>query len=425
MSRIVYFIFFLFFNFALTSQMSMPDSYEGYEGYFNFAHPAHMELNFNGNECKGSYTLKSSQSNFMLSGYLKDGKWLLEEQDENGNTSAFLIAETDGKEVWGEWKNLKQDLFIPFRFSKTNIPSKTAWLKKLSGTLFNQNVEIFVQKYLNDDLSGYLLLSDSKTSLAFEGLCLKGNDQSLILYSTDVNNPYFTSIEIKTQQESTYDVKLLDTKGSVKFTTFKKSNDYSFGLNHFADYYNLYDISYPQLNNKIFDNWLADKITTWTKANQKHGKIQSVLNDGNHESLRFSNSMLGWVDLHYFSNNIISGSLNMQEIGNNTFKKESFLFDLRAKKLLSSDQIFSDFKAVQKLINTKGKQDLLNQKEIKGSAQLTSWIENETFNNMTFEHDHFVFSTEFDSVFGSQKIKLNLTDLKKYIKKSVYNRLSR
>jgi hypothetical protein len=115
----------------------------------------------------------------------------------------------------------------------------------------------------------------------------------------------------------------------------------------------------------------------------------------------------------------------MQEIGNNTFKKESFLFDLKAKKLLSTDQIFSDYKAVQKLIKTKGKQDLLNQKEIKGSAQLTNWIENESFNNMTFEHDHFVFSTKFDSIFGSQKIKFNLTDLKKYIKKSVYNRLNR
>lgn len=425
MSRTVYLIFFLFLNFAANSQMSLPISYEGYEGYFNFAHPAHMELNFNGNECSGSYTLKSSQSSFLLSGYLKDGKWLLEEQDKDGNTSAFLIAETDGKDVWGQWKNLKQDLFIPFRFSKTNIPNKTAWLKKLSGTLFNQDVEIFIQKYLNDDLSGYLLLSDSKSTLAFEGLCLKGNDQSLILYSTDVNNPYFTSIEIKTQQAATYDVKLLDNKGAVKFTTFKKSNDYSFGLNHFADYYNLYDISYPKLNNKVFDTWVTDKINSWTKATEKHGKIQSVLNEGNHESLRFSNSMLGWVDLDYFSNNLISGSLIMQEIGNNKFEKESFLFDLKSKKLLSIDHIFSDYKTVQKIIESEGKQNLLNQKEIKGSKQLSDWVQNQSFDFMTFEHDHFVFSTKFDSVFGAQEIRLKLADLKKYIKKSVYNRLSR
>jgi len=425
MSRIVYLIFFLFINFAATSQLSPAESFEEYEGYFNFAHPAHMQLNFDGDQCTGSYTLKSSQSNFLLSGYLKNGKWLLEEEDEHGNTSAFLIAETDGKEVWGQWKNLKQNLFIPFRFSKANIPAKTAWLKKLSGTLFNQSVEIFIQKYLNDDLSGYLLLSDAKASLAFEGLCLKGNDQSLILYSTDVNNPYFTSIEIQTQHATTYDVKLLDTKGAVKFTTFKKSNDYSFGLNHFADYYNLYDISYPELNNKVFDIWIKDKINSWTKANEKHGKIQSVLNEGNHESLRFANSLLGWVDLEYFSNNLISGSLIMQEIGNNKFEKESFLFDLKSKKLLTADYIFSDYGAVQQLVNTEGKQNLLNLKDIKGSAKLTDWIQNQTFNFMTYEYNQFVFSTRFDSVFGSQEIRLKLSDLKKYIKKSVYNRLSR
>ena len=418
----------LFFNVHLIGQMKSTDpivDFDSYTGYFNFAHPAQMELNFNGEDCIGSYTLLSSQSTFQLKGYLKDGKWLMEELDDNGNTSAFLIAETDGKEVWGQWKNIKKEVFIPFRFSKAAISNKKAWVKKLSGSLFNQNVEIFVQKYLNDELSGYLLLGKEKKALRFEGLCLQGNEEHLILYTTDPNNPYFTSIEIEARNENTHDVKLLDTKGARKFTTFKKSNAYAFGVNHFADYYNLYDISFPKLNHKTFDLWLAEKIDAWTKKNQKHGKIQAVLNNGNHESQRFSNQMLGWVDLSFFSNNLISGAVIMQEVESNIYKKESFLFDLKSKKLLEADQVFSDYNQIKRLIEHKGKPKLLSNSEVAESKALSNWIQSQPFEFFTFTNDQFTFSTIFHPIYGTQEITFSLEELKKYIKKSIYNRLNR
>lgn len=395
-----------------------------FKGHFNFVHPIELNLEINGAQCKGQYTLLSSGETFWLEGEQKDGAIHLAEQDSLGNTSGFLKGKINKQEIIGEWSNLAQDQFIPFRFAKKEKEVGVAIYQKFAGQLLDSDAEISVQRYLDQEVSAFLWLENKQEYVPLQGH-YQAQEKSLFLFSTDPNKTYFTSIELKHQVDDTYDVVVLDVNGRKKFTTFELSNSYAFALQHFADYYNMFDISYPIFEKKAFDEWLSTYVKNWMRESDRHGKIQSILNKGNVDKLRFSNQVYGWTDISFLSSTILSGQLILQNPSKKLYEKKSFLFDLKSKKILELDDLFTDTKKIKSFIQKDAKPKLLAKQEIKESRLLSEWLSQQELKHVHFESGQFVFSTDFHPIFGEHLVAYTISELKPYLKKSSFNRFSK
>ncbi|MEL6989807.1 MAG: hypothetical protein AAGK97_18510, partial [Bacteroidota bacterium] len=336
-----------------------------------------------------------SNTSFKLNGYLNGNTWFLTESNSKGETTGFLEAQTDGQFMWGKWRNTKNQIYIPFTLSKDKQNVKGAWIKKFTGKLSEESVEVFVQKYLDKAYAGYAYFKEQGLFIPIKGIDAENKQTSLLLYA-ETNNSIFSSIEINLQKDEIYDVAILDAKGGKKYSTLNLKDEFPFEVNHFADFYNIYDSNYPKLNHKFFDTWMQEKMETWIKESTKSSKIQQVINQGNQSDLRFSNQMLSWVEIDYFLNNIVSDRITFQDPNKKEFIKENFILDLKSKKELTVENIFNDYKGVRKWVEREGKEKLLTQSIIAESALLTEWIKNQSFSNTSIREHSIIFSTSYD-----------------------------
>lgn len=383
-----------------------------YSGTFDHVHPITMAIATNGEEWRGIYRFESSKTQFVIEADNNNNLLDFVELNNNNQVTGHLLMKLDQDKMIGEWKSdnglQTYDVVLYEQTNKvhqkTDDKKRSSFVDIYSGTFLKDRAEFTVVK--ESDEMAMMQLTINNNILNIDPTCAN-EDCSIFEDNLEDRLEGFTNIRFKKLKNS-YGITAITNDGRKEFATLTKDGSLDYKNYNYADYHQKKDILYPRTGTK-FDQYFDNQITAYTKQNKNH------LNDDLSTSDRFDNVLLAWVDIHYYDANIISGLLFYTLDGGSQMTR-SFTYHLQENKELDIKNMLKgkhtlEQKAANFISMTKENTAKFD------NAAVQEWYKNQPFDLITLNQEGICFSTEYNTIVGTQSITLPYSQLEDKLKK--------
>lgn len=372
-------------------------------GTIDNKHVVDMTIGTDGRQCKGFYTLRSSNTTFYFEGQDIEHHLKLVELNQDFRMTGFIFGKYDGEILEGQWMNSDKQMVLPMHLKLVKTFSeysgdqcKTShWQKIFRGKINDRHVKIQIIK---DQLNFTWLVEEDR--IKFKDL-LPGKGTRIESFQLNYKNSVFNKkwIVLDTAALDKIDIVYLDENGYEVTTGLKEEASLKFECYEYADYRSRLECIRPVSANKKFNVWMENTLKDWMQHRLKEMETFENHDAGTRE--RWVISANGWVEVDLFMENMISGTVYMQDSWHNDTKKISFIYDLNAGKEMVLQDIFdSKFNSREyfRLVIPARK------KEIQWNPEIKKWIDGQEFNYITLKEEGICFRTSFSTIYGEKEI---------------------
>lgn len=379
-------------------------------------HVIDMILGTDGHTCKGLYTIRTSNTTFLIEGEDNANQLRLIEYNTDYRATGFLNGRYDGLSFTGIWENTSRNYSYPVSLALVSsfqdyVPQycrQDQWHRIYKGTVGSQEVLLKLARENNsvafriyDNGSKYsdlVLLNGSRNEILKVDAPGSVMDKKWVLIDTTD----FSKVEMMRPLQDGYEVMgELREMASLVYECFT-----------YADYSGMMECKIPKAESKKFNQWLDKKLRTWLDGSQK--KIKSTGSADAGTADRWINSAQGWVEADYFSGDLVSGNIYLQSSWNKKTEKIPFIFDLdNGRELVLQDLFISEFRADTWFLPVVS--DLKKAGDWK--PEVRKWVESQDFNFVSLREEGISFRTPFSNVFGEKEILVPYQTVSMYLKR--------
>lgn len=397
------------------------------QGFMN--HYFHVELTIDMDDlhCSGKLIQTKTNLKFQVSGTYAPNKIQLLEITENNNISGFIelekkIHDSDWK---GFWYNYNRSIQLPLHLKENNnntvnhqlnrnLPS----LKRLNGKLLNQQAVLLLYENGPSEKKGFLTFPQTAICLQLEEFIHSPDSSTFKLFNNlhqqqgilIVKDSREVRPEIQIQLNNRTSKNHFQTEESIPLTQIE-----------FAHYCGGYGIQLPSIQNNAFMDWTYSLFEDWIADCEKslstlRNKVASEIQARNQAFY------LGWTEVRYLNDRIISGLFFLATPTNGQLKMIEFNFDLHTNQPINIRNLFWKKPDLKDLCDLYAPYQI----EMAGKELPNEW-KNE-INKLKFEH--FTISKEgiwayssYNNFWGSIPVLLPAQVLKKSINDSYWEDL--
>ena len=392
-----------------------------YRGRIDDLNDIAVTLAFDGKQCKGTLLYLRSKTSFTLEGQIKKGVLKLKEIDKKGQVSGHIKGKVIEGEIIGEWSNHNNSfggsLFLEKTDKSIDVPSycgNNKWIHHYTGEFQDKASDLILQKESDNYLKGNLYLAATGKSYALNGF-LEENG----LFSLKITDDYRNKKGVMTGslvEAHALNASFNTTSGYQGLATYTLHSELLVGCVEFADYLSSYDITYPKLQHRQFNNWIDAVSNNWISNCRNYADEVRKKNKTETPALRASLRAYAWTDLDLLSDQLISGFITFSNTWSSGRVGQSFSFDLKKGKEITFDNLFKpefDYRRyIWNELNRKIKKHPMYKNE-----GFRSWISALEFPYFTIRKEGVSFSSGFDTIYGQQRITIPFKDLKPYLRK--------
>jgi hypothetical protein len=389
-----------------------------YKGRIDDVHDIAMSIGGHADTIRGSLIYLRSKEEFELKGVLKNDTIFLQELDIQDSITGFLtlvMKDRQGKGVWSNHDGSIGGLSISLHQVQEEpvLPSycgDNKWIHYYRGIVENDDVELLIQRSAFNQVRGVGYFKKIGKNCTIKGEWSE-TDNIMLLDFKDEQNNKIGSLKGKFRLPEEVVATFTFPNGTKAYSTFTRDDDLKIGCMENANYAMSYDATYPKTKDQFFNAWMEKIIYNWLDSNTK------IIDEAQKSELKGTPALrnfarfFAWVDLEFYSDELISGYQTFGSSWAEISTERVFNFDFETEKELSLKDIFIDNADFQPIIRNYILLEVQNNKYFKNEAY-KSWILNQAFENFTVRRDGLTFSTQPNVTFGKQTVTIPFTILK-------------
>jgi hypothetical protein len=367
---------------------------QSFEGTWQGLHPIRMILGYDERVYLGKVIF--GDLSFDVSGHEKDGNIVLQEIDDNYETSGYYIIRIDNGKMTGQWRSidLTRSAILSLRNNTViELRSFQPEVLQLEGTLSGAPVSFMIQREERNLLSGFCTWGTDGRLYRLDGGCEDAtcDKMSLTLSTPDstvytlrcirhIGNTYRLSISGQGKHQSTGQATM--TKRSQLLLT-----------RHYQ-YCGSVDCIYPQIGQPVFDNWIKAQMDAWdNKATQFLNNLHLERETPGPRE-RWSIRSSAWVDLTMVTADEVSGIITMYNGADRLYKRMAFIFDIKAGRPVQVGELGRKYGF---------EEQLCADAQSIAECDISQWP---SFNYIAINQNGFVVFTDFDHANGDAWVQL-------------------
>ncbi len=406
---------------GVKSRFNTPQSVQWvhtFKGMWENFHPIEIVLGFDGGIYHGTLHLETGNELFDLHGYHQDGKAMIQEIDQTGRTSGYLVVEIADGLMTGQWwsSDFSRSASISLR-DEAVIALRTfdPELLVLTGSIAKHIVNLTIQREESNLLSGFCTIENDETLYRLTGEC---EDVICDKMRFNIKPPdgEMQVLRCTRQRGTMFNVQLTDSSNETQEGSATILNRYPMKRIHYAGYVGNVDCIYPVLSEPAFDTWLNVQIVTWNTMVRRHldALEKSPITPG--PDVRWSIQASAWIDFTLLTSEKISGVMTMYDPIKGVYNRTAFTFDVKSGKPLSMEENGrrADF------TNTLQKDAAEATSGDSDNPDFMAWLQTQDFRHIALSMDGFVLFTDFDPVFGDTWATLKYTDYTESLKRNAF-----
>lgn len=380
-----------------------------------------VSLAFDGKNCKGTLTYLRSKVSFKLDGSFKNNEFKLKEIDQHKQTSGHLEGKLMDGRVIGEWSNHDRSTLGSFILEKVDRPvefpsycGNNKWIHHYTGKHRGEKAEIILQKDIDDHLKGILYLASSNKSYNVNGYL--ENNGLFVLDMADDLKKETGKIAGSLVDANSLHAAFTKTNGKTEMAKFELEKELSVGCIEFADYMSSYDITYPKLYSRQFNDWIDEISNSWIYACKKYSANVKKKNTKEKPDLRASLRAYAWTDLDLINERLVSGFITFSNTWSVGMKGQSFNFDLKSGEEITFDDLFLPEFDYRRFLWNEMNRTLKYHPNYKEEG-FRKWVVGLEFPYFTIRNEGISFCSDFNAIYGQQRLTVSYDDLKPYLRK--------
>ena len=389
-----------------------------FKGVWQNFYPLVIVLGYDGTTYHGTMHLQTGDLSFDLEGYQQDGKAMIQEIDQTGRTSGYLVVEIVDGRMTGQWWSVDFSRTATLLLRNEEVVELRKFEPELmvyDGSIASTRVSLVIQREESDLLSGFCTLDKNKELYRLTGRCEEEacDKMRFEMRSADGN---IRHLQGTLQRNATLRAQLSFDHGETQVGTVNLMKRYPMHRLLYANYVGNVDCLYPVLSEPSFDIWLKTQVETWYTDIRSHLDSLQTASGIPGPDERWSMQASAWIDFTLLSSEKISGILTMYNPNRQGYDRSAFIFDTKNGKPLSIRDLSrkSQFETV---LCTKAM--LVKESDSDDPAYLT-WLEAADFHHISLAPDGFVLFTDFDPTYGDTWVKLQYVDYTEALKRNTF-----
>ncbi|MEO1513625.1 MAG: hypothetical protein AAFV95_01390 [Bacteroidota bacterium] len=406
---------------ALFEQPAAIEWIQHYKGRIDDVNDIAVTLGFDGKNCKGHMLYLRSKERFELEGTLQN-KILLLTEKSGSLVSGHIQAEVLPEGIVGEWHNTDQSIGGQFHLNAVKKPVEfpsycgdNKWIHFYKGVIVPYESNLLLQKESDNQLRGILFIQRENKSYNLSGQADAYGYFKLAI--KDIEEQFRGYLVGKFQKDQLSELKFVTTGGYQKDAVFRLEEALPVACVEFADFISSYDITYPKTQHVPFNRWMEALTDQWVDKCRNYSKEVRALNDKNTADLRASVRSFAWSDLDFYSAQLISGLLTMNNSWSTQVQTRTINFDfVEGKEILLKDLFREGFNH-RTFIDFHLRKQVKNLPLYKQSDTYRKWVAQLEFPHFTIRQDGLCFSSDFNAIYGQQRVLISYEALRPYLRK--------
>ena len=395
---------------------------EYYKGQIDGVNDVSVALAYDGKSCKGLLTYSKSGVHFRLDGTLNGNELTLLEVDRDAAITGQLEGYIEGKNIHLNWSNvdntLASDLFLTRMTGFEHVSTgcgNNQWIRLYKGIISGDEVELILQKDNQNGLSGVAYFKNEKISYDLKGDIFDSENINITI--KDYNNALKGKLEGVFKDESNISVNYFSSEGHRSPTLFQSEQKLEMECIEYADYITSYDITFPSMQNKHFNQWIANLTSDWVKNCKDRAKEVRSAGAGPKPELRSTVRAHVWCEIDFYNDLIISGFMSFENTWSKEMQGKTINYDLKKNSAITLNDLFTEGfdhkKFVAEYLNKE-----IHQHELYDNYAFRKWLSAQDFPYFLILKDGLTFCTDFNAVYGRQKVKIPYEQLKPFFKEN-------
>ncbi len=387
------------------------DNLNIYEGTLANIHHIRMVLANMDSTIIGYYEYVESRSKFELEGSLVNGQYEVLETDDNDNISAHLIFKIDNGIILGDWKHIDHNMSHPINLKRVNnfknksICSKNNWTKVYRGEIDQVPIKLQLEKKLGKIDKANIILDGAEFDYSLDPI-----EKNIFLVDLSEMTSVYDKLFLEYRSDHICKLKLVKSNHEEILAKIPLVDELAFDCQEKADYNTRLELVYPVAKDPKFNEWFDKEIEAWSKKYRLEMKNLLTLELLDHPESRFKFVANGWVDIHHFSEQFISGLLSFQNNWKDTNIRKAFIFDRTNGEFLDSEDLFAS-NNIHEIIESFVERHKTEYPPFK-EKMIRVWLQNQEFEYLSLSNNGLNLSTEFSTIFGSKTIFLPYSEVK-------------
>ena len=364
----------------------------------------------------------SSDEKLKLEGGMIDGKLILDEFDRDNNTIGMWMINMDSAAYKARWRNVAGSKLIDIQFHKLknkpeNNRTKAVFYK---GQLLNDDFEIVLINNPDNTLTGNFINLRQKEYLKNDIKCL---DSGCDTFVVNIQNSDIKKLLCNKNADGSISVVTFDNSGTQFKSELTKINELVFENKSYINKKYSLNISYPVFENEKLNKSFNNELDLLIDSLEE--EMEKIFFDKNDYDNRLTLQANGWFDIDYYSNDIFSARFFIQKSYSDITDCYPVNFNIKAgKKINIQDQFSSDFNYDFYRIQFLRESIKLKHLSRYKSIMIRNYLKPENFKYVTFNSAGLVFSTGFNTLFGTYKIVIPYYEIKDKIKRrSIFKKI--
>jgi hypothetical protein len=393
-----------------------------YKGRVDDLSDIRVSLGYDGAFCRGIMTYIRSEQSFNLEGQLRKDTLLLSELDQNEAVTGHLKGVFKGKFFTGEWTNFNSTIGgIQINLQEVDSPpmfpsfcGDNKWVHSYRAGFEDNEFEMVLQKGSFGSMRGVGYSKKDKESYQIKGTFNELQNQMTLSLKTQ-NSEKAGIMNLKMKSINEFSGFYQNKEGQKFYGDALRSDNLGVGCMEYADYVASYDVTYPKKDeDSAFNLWMQTIIADWFKETQKFINDVRMDNIDNVPEIRAVARAYSWCDMDYYSNELISGFMHFGNSWTKSRKERAFIFDVRTGKEITKEDLFKPNTNVDEIVQQYIVEQLPNNL-LANDEQFVTWINTQTFSNITIRREGLAFSTEANGTYGRQSVIVPLKMLTPFL----------
>ena len=266
-----------------------------------------------------------------------------------------------------------------------------------------------IQKIDNQALLGNLYLGKSAAGYQLSGAITSAGYYELDIYQSDKKvGSLISSFNDQDVQKVIFN--WTDGKGTTEI--FSQSDKFVFGCVEHGDFLGNYSMTYPLTRHESFNSWIEKQVSDFVSQSKKYGKEVRKQNPRLDPELRATLHAIGWTEVNYYNEKIISGVINFSKNRSPVNKTIAFIYDLEKGTLYDQKKILQSSDALTKIIASE--KEIFKSKH-RNDKSYCKWLDDQAFDLINIQYNGISFESIFHPIFGKEKIVIPFDEVSPHL----------
>lgn len=407
---------------AMFDKPSRIEWIQHYKGRIDDLNDIAVTLAYDGKNCKGQMTYLRSKERFDLDGSLQQKQLVLKEKSGK-EVSGYIRAAIRPEGIVGEWQNADHSIGGRFHLHAVDkaiqFPSycgDNKWIHLYKGVITPYASNLLLQKESNSMLRGVLFIQRENKSYSVQGEANAYGQFSLRV--RDIHDRPKGILKGRFQKDQLIDLEFVNNNQYVKKAIFRLADALPVACVEFADFISSYDITYPKTNNVSYNRWMDELTDNWVVKCRNHSREVGKLskNGERNPDLRASVRSFAWSELDLYDSRLISGLMTMDNSWMTNIQTQAINYDLVHGKEIRLEELFRENFDHQTFLDYHIKNKLKENNLYDQNKDFREWVKEVSFSHFTIRQEGLCFSTDFNAIYGHQKVLISFKALRPYLR---------